>query len=139
MANLPSEFDICSSPEFGNSVYCLDYARYSTSGIQYVRNMLAAMEGAVKRNSISCSFFGIMNGDLLFGTNLPSILQFTDRLVRHNLVSEKLVLVGRRVNAPNVTALATKEAYDAFVEEAYTTRPFYSPLRAVAPRVRPDP
>ena len=139
MANLPSEFDICSSPEFRNSVYCLDYARYSASGIQYVRNMMAALESAVKRNSITCSFFGVMNGDLLFGTNLPSILQFTDRLVRHNLVSEKVVLVGRRVNAPNVTALATKEAYDAFVEETYTTRPFYSPLRAVVLRVRSDP
>lgn len=129
--NDPRDVSFCQRREFQSLILCGSHTPVNRHGLLYLRTMISQMEAILLQNSIHCQFMGISNADLVFGTQLLNVLQFVRKLVFANYLSEKVLLIGRRVNFDGIPDTSNFDTYVKFIEHTYKKQPFYTSARMV--------
>ena len=101
--------------------------------------MFQPLDVLMRNYGVSCKFTAIMNADVLLGLNIMDVLHVVDDLQVRGVLSERVLLTGRRINAQSPPSpLTTREQYDQFVMGTYTSNPLYAPSRMVVLRAGCD-
>ena len=101
--------------------------------------MLQPLDVLIRSYGVSCKFTAIMNADVLLGLNIMDVLHVVDDLQVRGVLSERVLLTGRRINAQSPPSpLTTREQYDQFVIGTYTSSPLYAPSRMVVLKAKCD-
>ena len=86
----------------------------------------------IENYHLDCMYTGILNADIVLGSNLLSLLKYIDQLQINGMLSERLLMVGRRVNAvTEPQPFNSAQEYESFVMTNYQRQPFYAPMRMV--------